>query len=63
MSPPPASGVAAIREGTSTGHGLWKKGQATLEDYRDAVGLCREKIRRAKTHLELTAVKDNQMYL
>jgi len=41
---------------------LWKKGQATQEDYRDFVRLCREKIRRAKAQLELnlaTAIKDN----
>ncbi|KAK4811177.1 hypothetical protein QYF61_019808 [Mycteria americana] len=42
---------------------LWKKGQATQEDYKDVVRLCREKIRRAKAQLELnlaTAVKDNK---
>ena len=42
---------------------LWKKGQATQEDYRAVVRLCREKIRRVKAHLELnlaTAVKDNK---
>ncbi|KAK4816829.1 hypothetical protein QYF61_023893 [Mycteria americana] len=42
---------------------VWKKGQATWEDYKDVVGLCREKIRRAKAQLELnlaTAVKDNK---
>ncbi|KAK4824994.1 hypothetical protein QYF61_022520 [Mycteria americana] len=42
---------------------LWKKGQATQEDYRDVMRLCREKIRRAKAQLELnlaTAVKDNK---
>ena len=42
---------------------LWKKGQATQEDYRDVVRLCREKIRRVKAQLELnvgTAVKDNK---
>ncbi|KAK4828709.1 LOW QUALITY PROTEIN: hypothetical protein QYF61_000547 [Mycteria americana] len=27
---------------------LWKKGQATQEDYKDVVRLCREKMRRAK---------------
>ena len=27
---------------------LWKKGQATQEDYKDVMRLCREKIRRAK---------------
>ncbi|KAK4830657.1 hypothetical protein QYF61_012537 [Mycteria americana] len=42
---------------------LWKKGQATQEDYKDVVRLCREKIRRAKAQLELslaTAIKDNK---
>ncbi|KAK4817900.1 hypothetical protein QYF61_002284 [Mycteria americana] len=42
---------------------LWKKGQATQEDYKDVMRFCREKIRRAKAHLELnlpTAVKDNK---
>ncbi|KAK4831739.1 hypothetical protein QYF61_018869 [Mycteria americana] len=42
---------------------LWKKGQATQEDYKDVMTLCREKIRRAKARLELhltTAVKDNK---
>ena len=41
---------------------LWKKGQATQEDYKDVVRLCREKIRRAKAQLELnlaTTIKDN----
>ncbi|KAK4816300.1 hypothetical protein QYF61_014598 [Mycteria americana] len=42
---------------------LWKKGQATQEDYKDVVRLCREKIRRTKAQLELnlaTAIKDNK---
>ncbi|KAK4831611.1 hypothetical protein QYF61_018371 [Mycteria americana] len=42
---------------------LWKKGQATQEDYKGVARLCREKIRRAKTELELSlaaAVKDNK---
>ncbi|KAK4818760.1 hypothetical protein QYF61_018932 [Mycteria americana] len=42
---------------------LWKKGQATQEDYKDVMRLCREKIRGAKAQLELnlaTAVKDNR---
>ena len=42
---------------------LWKKGQATQEDYMDVMRLCREEIRRAKSQLELnlaTAVKDNK---
>ncbi|KAK4832250.1 hypothetical protein QYF61_021602 [Mycteria americana] len=40
---------------------LWKKGQATQEDYKDVVRLRREKIRSANALLELnlaTAVKD-----
>ncbi|GAB0179390.1 mitochondrial enolase superfamily member 1 [Grus japonensis] len=44
-------------------YGLWKKMQATQEDYKDVMRLCREKIRRAKAQLELnlaTAVKDNK---
>ncbi|KAK4823271.1 LOW QUALITY PROTEIN: hypothetical protein QYF61_000366 [Mycteria americana] len=32
---------------------LWRKGQATQEDYKDVVRLCREKIRGAKARLEL----------
>jgi len=42
---------------------LCKKGQATQEDYKGVVRLCRKKIRRSKAHLELslaTAVKDNK---
>ncbi|KAK4821664.1 hypothetical protein QYF61_027132 [Mycteria americana] len=44
---------------------LWKKGQATQEDYKGVARLCREKIRRAKTELELNlaaAVKDNKKH-
>ncbi|KAK4820059.1 LOW QUALITY PROTEIN: hypothetical protein QYF61_019001 [Mycteria americana] len=44
---------------------LWKKGRATQEDYRGVARLCREKIRRAKTELELNlaaAVKDNKKH-
>ena len=46
---------------------LWslESGQATYDDYRYVVKLCREKIRRAKTQLELnlvTKVKDNNKY-
>ena len=44
-------------------YNLWKRGQATQEDYKDVARLCRDKIRKAKTHLELnlaTAVKDNK---
>ncbi|KAK4832789.1 hypothetical protein QYF61_025657 [Mycteria americana] len=42
---------------------LWKKGQATQEDYKDVMRLCREKSRRSKAQLELnlaTAIKDNK---
>uniref|UniRef100_A0A8B9BE17 Reverse transcriptase domain-containing protein n=1 Tax=Anser brachyrhynchus TaxID=132585 RepID=A0A8B9BE17_9AVES len=42
---------------------LWKRGQATQKDYKDVVRKCRDKIRKAKAHLELnlaTAVKDNR---
>ncbi|KAK4827203.1 hypothetical protein QYF61_015231 [Mycteria americana] len=45
---------------------LWKKGQATQEDYKDVMGLCREKIRRSKAQLGLnlaTAVKNNKKCL
>ncbi|KAK4810540.1 hypothetical protein QYF61_004503 [Mycteria americana] len=44
---------------------LWKKGQASQEDYKGVVRLCKEKIRRAKAELELNlaaAVKDNKKY-
>ncbi|XP_071886556.1 uncharacterized protein [Anas platyrhynchos] len=44
-------------------YNLWKRGQATREDYKDVVRLCRDKIRKAKAHLELnlaTAVKENK---
>ncbi|PKU48587.1 rna-directed dna polymerase from mobile element jockey-like [Limosa lapponica baueri] len=44
-------------------YNLWKRGQASHEDYKEVVKLCREKIRRAKEQLELnlaTAVKDNK---
>ncbi|KAK4811340.1 hypothetical protein QYF61_024476 [Mycteria americana] len=44
---------------------LWKKGQATQEDYKGVARLCREKTRRAKAELELSlaaAVKDNKKH-
>ncbi|KAK4825642.1 hypothetical protein QYF61_001427 [Mycteria americana] len=44
---------------------LWKKGQATQEDYKGVARLCREKIRRAKAELDLNlaaAVKDNKNF-
>ena len=43
-------------------YGLWKSGQATYDDYRHVVKLCREKIRKAKAQLELnlaTKAKEN----
>ncbi|KAK4811155.1 hypothetical protein QYF61_019786 [Mycteria americana] len=46
-------------------YNLWKKGQATQEDYKGVARLCREKIRRAKAELELSlaaAVKDNKKH-
>ncbi|KAK4806934.1 hypothetical protein QYF61_027301 [Mycteria americana] len=46
-------------------YNLWKKGQATQEDYKGVARLCREKIRRAKAELELNlaaAVKDNKKH-
>jgi len=42
---------------------LWKKGQATQEDYKDVMRLFREKIRRDKAQLEInlaTVVKDKE---
>uniref|UniRef100_A0A8B9UU32 Reverse transcriptase domain-containing protein n=1 Tax=Anas zonorhyncha TaxID=75864 RepID=A0A8B9UU32_9AVES len=44
-------------------YNLWKRGRATREDYKDVARQCRDKIRKAKAHLELnlaTAVKDNK---
>ncbi|KAK4831147.1 hypothetical protein QYF61_015450 [Mycteria americana] len=46
-------------------YNLWKKGQASQEDYKGVARLGREKIRRAKAELELnlaTAVKDNKKH-
>ncbi|PKU40120.1 adaptin ear-binding coat-associated protein 1 [Limosa lapponica baueri] len=37
---------------------LWKKEQATQEDYKGVVKLCREKIRKAKAQLELDLALD-----
>ncbi|PKU36300.1 rna-directed dna polymerase from mobile element jockey-like [Limosa lapponica baueri] len=37
---------------------LWKKGQATQEEYRDLMKLYREKIRKAKAQLELNLAND-----
>lgn len=44
-------------------YNLWKKGQATHQDYKGAMRLCREKTRRAKAQLELdlnTGEKDHK---
>ena len=44
---------------------LRKRGQGTLEDYKDVMRLCSEKIRKAETHLELelaTALKGKSFY-
>lgn len=41
---------------------FWKR-QATQEDHKDVVRVCREKIRRAEAQVELnlvTAIKDNK---
>ncbi|KAK4827186.1 hypothetical protein QYF61_015148 [Mycteria americana] len=46
-------------------YNLWKKGQASQEDYKGVARLCREKIRRAKAELDLNlaaAVKDNKKH-
>ena len=45
------------------GYFLWKKGQATQKEYKEAVKMCREKIRKAKAQLELNlsaGVKGNK---
>lgn len=57
-----------LRERKKRGvYDLWKKGKATQEDYKDIMGLCREKIRRSKAQQKLnsaTGVKDNlKMFL
>ena len=42
---------------------LWKKGQATQEEYRGLIRWCREEIRKEKVQLELrlaTVVKDSK---
>uniref|UniRef100_A0A493TF21 Reverse transcriptase domain-containing protein n=1 Tax=Anas platyrhynchos platyrhynchos TaxID=8840 RepID=A0A493TF21_ANAPP len=44
---------------------LWKSGQATREDCKDVARQCRDKIRKAKAHLELnlaTAIKENKKH-
>lgn len=42
---------------------LWNKGQATQEEYKNAISSCRKKIRKAKAQLQFNlaaAVKDNK---
>ena len=42
---------------------LWKKRQATRDNYKDVMRFCREEVRRDKAQLELnliTVVKDNK---
>ena len=39
-------------------YGMWKKGQATWEEYRDVVRSCREVMRKAKVHLELNLARE-----
>ncbi|XP_062425881.1 uncharacterized protein LOC134137198 [Rhea pennata] len=44
-------------------HRMWKRGQATWENYRNAVRVCRDAARKAKAQLELSLarhVKDNR---
>ncbi|KAK4806350.1 hypothetical protein QYF61_017219 [Mycteria americana] len=51
------------RGGKKRIYDFWKTEQATQEDYKDVMRLCREKSRRAKAQLELnlaTAIKDNK---
>lgn len=53
---------ALVRTWGERFYNLWKKGQVTLEDYTDAMRLCKEKIRRAEAQLELvnTGEKNNK---
>jgi len=37
---------------------MWKKGQATWEEYRNVVKACRDAMRKAKVHLELNLARD-----
>ena len=42
---------------------LWKKGQATWEDYKEVAKVCREEVRKVEAQPELrlaTAVKGNK---
>ncbi|GAB0205688.1 mitochondrial enolase superfamily member 1 [Grus japonensis] len=37
---------------------MWKKGEATWEEYRNVVRVCRDATRKAKAHLELKLARD-----
>ena len=39
-------------------YAMWKEGQATWEEHRNIVRVCREEMRKAKAHLELNLAKD-----
>jgi len=39
-------------------HGMWKEGQATWEEYRNAIRACRHATRKVKAHLELKLARD-----
>jgi len=39
-------------------HRHWKQGQVSWEEYRDAVWLCRDEVRKAKLQLELNLARD-----
>jgi len=39
-------------------HGMWKEGQATCEEYRNVVRVCRDATRKAKAQLELKMARD-----
>jgi len=39
-------------------HGMWKEGQATWEEYRNVVKVCRDATRKAEVHLELNLARD-----
>jgi len=39
-------------------HRQWKQGQVYWEEYRDAVWLCRDEVRRAKARLELNLTRN-----
>jgi len=42
----------------ATLHEMWKAGQLTWEEYRNAVRACRDAMSKAKTHLELNLTRD-----